>query len=351
MRTRILSARRSSAFTLIELLVVVAIIALLIAILLPSLGRARERAKITQCLTNTRALALTYRVYMQTTGAIGMYAIQNKTGGLTQWLGTMQPYGKLEKSRLCPDAPPPVAYNASAGFPTVSVNGQVAVAWSGGPSVNGGSMEWADPDGHSYTPKWWYQGSYAINGYLYDPLDPNNNPSQVDKDDGNIPHTEFVTSKYTGSESLRTGIRRQHLDGRMAQKHRLRASPGEQFVLSERHFAKREPRGERDRTYGPLVDRSARRSYRQHELPGWSRLEPAPERTLDGYAVEREFSPAEECVHHHHRLDQASLTPTCLQELRRDGPLRSSLFCCPARLGSAFAVCRNNGPGFAEFPA
>ncbi len=55
--------RRSKGFTLIELLVVVAIIALLISILLPSLGRARELAKRAVCAANLKGIGNAMNVY------------------------------------------------------------------------------------------------------------------------------------------------------------------------------------------------------------------------------------------------------------------------------------------------
>ena len=90
------------AFTLIELLVVIAIIAILAAILFPVFAQARDKARSTACLSNTKQLALGVMQYAQDydeTLPVAGYNAQCR--GRWQW--QIYPYVKNQQVFTCPN--------------------------------------------------------------------------------------------------------------------------------------------------------------------------------------------------------------------------------------------------------
>ena len=82
---------RSKGFTLIELLVVIAIIAILAAMLLPALSKAREKARQAVCVSNLKQLGLAMMMYVQDNDGRLPYTY-SFTGDPTRWYNQLRTY-------------------------------------------------------------------------------------------------------------------------------------------------------------------------------------------------------------------------------------------------------------------
>jgi prepilin-type N-terminal cleavage/methylation domain-containing protein/prepilin-type processing-associated H-X9-DG protein len=102
---------RLPGFTLIELLVVIAIIAILAAILFPVFAQAREQARKTSCLSNSRQIGNAMMMYAQDYDeTLPMY--WDETPGIPNgwplgyWHNQLSPYIKNYQIFVCPSAKP-----------------------------------------------------------------------------------------------------------------------------------------------------------------------------------------------------------------------------------------------------
>ena len=92
-------------FTLIELLVVIAIVAILAALLLPALARAKEKGRQAACLSNARQIGMAMCMYAEENGG---WLPTTTHGGSTNASWIYQLSGQLanvDRIRLCPSDP------------------------------------------------------------------------------------------------------------------------------------------------------------------------------------------------------------------------------------------------------
>jgi prepilin-type processing-associated H-X9-DG protein len=129
--------------------VVIAIIAILAALLLPALGRAKMKGQETACKNNVKQLGLGFFMYVNDHGKTFPATYDPKEF----WMALMKAYVPSDKIRLCPTAPVPTDRK-----PAEERFGSAIAAWFGPLTV----VQWNQG----------YESSYGINGWLYSSSDP-----------------------------------------------------------------------------------------------------------------------------------------------------------------------------------
>ena len=160
-----------TAFTLLELLVVIAIIGVLVSLLLPSLSRAKIRARDAQCLSNYKQIGLSFKYFVDERGSFPPNRVRELDPTSQTWIT------KSVAATIGGVNPAPFPYNAqycqATNRPLFSYQGNPRIFQCPMDKGHLGDIDWPLPSNFSIKPSAWEQAgcSYRYNARLEGPVD------------------------------------------------------------------------------------------------------------------------------------------------------------------------------------